>query len=124
MPGNPYLEEIARLRREVADLRAEIAERDSRFDQAVEGIMRNMGMTVYQARLLAALATGEVMTRGRLEKLASRVDNEDPRHVDQQVKRIRRRNVPGLVITSIYGAGYCLEGDSLKLVRAAMGRTH
>lgn len=114
-----YIEEVTALRRENAELRARLEELDRGFDRGVEGIARRMGVTVYQARLLAALASGHIMTRDQLERRCSRVDNQDPRHVDQQVKRIRRKSLP-IAITTVYGAGYCLEGRSLETVRAAM----
>lgn len=117
---NAYLDEIARLRARISELEAELAERDERFNSDVDALVRHFGVTVYQARLLAALASGRVMSRTELERLCKRSEFGDDRNIDSLVKRLRRRSLPGIAVKSVYGAGYVMEGDSLRLVRAVI----
>lgn len=119
-----HMREIGALRQRVAELEAEIADMRSGFDIRTENIWKAFNVTSYQARIIAAMAGGRIMTRDQLMNLCLRDDTEDPRHVDCQIKRIRQRNT-GLEITSVYGVGYVIEGDSLARVRAAMkGNDH
>jgi DNA-binding winged helix-turn-helix (wHTH) protein len=119
-----HMREIGALRQRVAELEAEIADMRDSFDIRAENIWRAFDVTVYHSRVLAALASGRIMTRDQLMRLCLREETEDPRHVDCQIKRIRMRNT-GLKITSVYGAGYVVEGESLVRLRAAMkGENH
>lgn len=117
---NPWLDELARLRARVEALEAELAEREGRFNRAVDALIRHFRITVYQARLLAALASGRVMSRAELERLCKRSEFGDDRNIDSLVKRLRRRNLPGIEVNSVYGAGYVMEGETLRLVRAVI----
>ena len=114
-----HLREIAALKDRIEDLEAEIAEMKAALARDAENIFRAFDVTVYQARTLAMLATGRIMTRDSLARVCLKGDGENVRNVDWQIKRIRMRNT-GLTIKTVYNAGYCLEGESLKMVRAAI----
>lgn len=121
---NPYLAEVIALRARVEELEAEIAARNEHENAHVEALMRNLKVTVYQARMLMALATGHICTRERLSNICQFGDFTSDRNVDSHVKRIRMKRIKGVNIQNVYGVGYCLAPESVPVVRAAMAATH
>lgn len=122
MPGIPQetLSELVALRQRVSDLEAELAEFKSQQADELRNLHQTFGTSIGQTRMLIALAKGGIMSREQLMHFG--VDNAefgDIRLVDTMIKRIRRA-VPWIEITTHYGLGYELTGDSLSRVRAAM----
>ena len=120
--GCDHLREIAALKDRIEDLEAELEELKTTFNRDAENIWRSFDVTIYQARALALMSSGRIITRASLARVCLKGDGDDERNVDWQIKRIRMRNT-GLTIKTVYGAGYCLEGESLARVRAAMKGT-
>lgn len=117
-PDTVYAD-LARLRDRVAELEAEIERRDRHFRAEAAELMSTTGLTISMARMLLALSTGRPMSRDQLAVLCGHEDGCDPRLVDSQIKRLRRR-LPWLRITSLYGAGYVINGAALTAARDFM----
>jgi DNA-binding response OmpR family regulator len=122
MPGIPQetLSELVALRQRVSDLEAEMAEFKSQQADELRNVHQTFGTSIGQTRMLVALAKGGIMSREQLMHFG--VDNHEfgsYRLVDTMIKRIRRA-VPWIKITTHYGLGYELTGESLAMVRAAM----
>lgn len=120
------LEELTQLRARNEELEAMIRDGRKAKDDAVTALRRNTGLTVGQARMLAALAQGGIMTREQLlDSQFGHCDTADAyemdiRNVDSTIKRLRKalaRVMPKVVITAHYGLGYELAGESLAAVR-------
>jgi len=113
------LRELTQLRERVAYLE----ERERLLFQDRDHAVKNICMvwpavTATHARMLWAMARGQIMERESLLALIGHDDSEDIRLVDSQVKRIRER-LPGIAIRSHYGLGYELAPPWTDLVRAA-----
>lgn len=113
------LKELTQLRDRVAYLEAELEMLHDRRNRGIEDIVRELGVTVNTARLLAALAHGGILTRDQAMAMELfRLRDGDPRSLDSQVKRLRRQ-LPWITIKTIYGLGYEIEDEvCLKRLRA------
>ena len=118
-PPDSVYAELARLRQRVAEIEAELDRRDRNSRAEVAEVMRATGLTIGQARMMVALATGKVLSRDQLAAMCCHDDCGDPRNVDSQVKRLRKR-LPWLRVSSLYGVGYALDGDALGEARQFM----
>jgi DNA-binding response OmpR family regulator len=120
MQQQSVYDELAFLRDRVAALEYEIARRDRDAISDIAAIMSATGLAVGLARMLKALATGQVMSRDRLAVLCCHSENGDIRLVDSQIKRLRQQLPSGVHIKSLYGIGYCIAQDDLDHARKFM----
>lgn len=119
----------------IADLRAELEERDERIRQ-LEDIVRGKewalppdveaALTPTEARMLALLAAREMCTREALFEASRGVGSHDDatniKVVDVHVSKMRRRITPlGIVIQSVWGRGYRLDAASRDRLRSWNG---
>lgn len=117
------LEELTFLRQRNAELEAMVADRRKADQDSVTALRRNTGLSVGQALILAALAQGGIMSREQL--MVARYGDCDAcdmgvSNIDSIIKRLRKalaRVSPKVTITSHYGFGYELAGESLVTVR-------
>lgn len=114
----------------IADLRAQLEERDERIRQ-LEDILRGKewqlppeieaALTPTEARMLALLAARDMCTREALFEASRGAGSHEATNikvVDVHVSKMRRRIEPlGIVIESIWGRGYRLHPASLKRLR-------
>jgi DNA-binding response OmpR family regulator len=113
--------ENARLRNRIAELEAEIERRDRTANSDVGQVMLATGLTISLARMLMALCKGVPMGRDQLAVLCRHAEFSDPRLVDSQIKRLRRRlKTCGIEVKTLYGVGYALTGSHLAAARAFM----
>lgn len=115
--------EIAQLRRENEHLSAQLAyraeERATPHQEQIAAIMARSRFTVGECEVLISLATGRTHTRDMIlpfTRAKGEGDNND-RNADSMIKRIRKKLRSNITITTLYGIGYIVEGDSLKALR-------
>jgi DNA-binding response OmpR family regulator len=117
---NTYQQEVTSLRRRVEELESELSVYRINADtDELADLMLRLKITIGEAKLLRAFATGKTMTRERIAALCCHAEDGDLRLADSQVKRVRRK-MPWLEIRTLYGIGYCVEGRALDLLRAKM----
>ena len=113
--------ENARLRERVEYLEEELRRRDEDTDRDVADIMERTGLTKANTKLLRALIVERAISRDRIAALCQRGEVAEYRSTDSHVKRLRQKLRPhGITITSLYGVGYSITGDSLLRARAFM----
>ena len=117
---NTYHQEVTQLRRRVEELECELSVlRRSADSDGLAELMIRLDITRGQARMLRAFATGKVMTRDRIASLCCHDEEASYRLPDSQIKRIRRK-LKWLNIRTLYGVGYAVEGEALKVLREKM----
>ena len=114
--SNTLHAELAAVRAENALLRAIVAGFSASADMAASNLIAGFKLRNQEARILA------IMIDGRLRSNVQVCDASGyPATGKDQVRvlmhRIRKRISP-YTITSVWGAGYKLEGDSLEAIRA------
>jgi DNA-binding response OmpR family regulator len=120
---NPYIAEIAKLRRELDDAKAQISYLTATRTPFDSTLRRMYGFTAGQVRMLVCLAHGGTKTRVQLARAYGGSIENSERNVDSQVKRIRTlvRRKDGdqmkFNIDPVYGEGYELWDESLAFVR-------
>lgn len=88
---------------------------------AVVALHDAFGVTAREARALALLARGGVVTFDRIRDVYCRRPDADPWEVRHFRKRVRMK-VPGMHIQNAYGIGYELGAESLAAVRAVLSK--
>jgi DNA-binding response OmpR family regulator len=106
--------ELARLHARIAYLEAEIARRDKEADDIVGNLVSRTTLSITQARIFKALATGQTLSRDRLLALCCR-QGVNHRSVDKQIGQLRQLG-PVRVMTR-RGIGYCFHPDDIERAR-------
>jgi DNA-binding winged helix-turn-helix (wHTH) protein len=115
------LKEMEKLRARVEELEFELDRLKSKVDTELAALMDYFDLTHNEARIIRAMAisNGAPLSRPMLmECLTSEI--EDCRTIDSHVKRIRVKNGKRLPIHAIYGIGYRILPDTVRLVREVM----
>lgn len=118
---------IRRLREERDELKERVTQLEAMLAVTLAPV-RVWDLTRTETCYLVLLARGGIRSREQLQAAAIRYSkpavgygSPSPNTVDVGMSRIRRKlAAKGVVVSTVWGAGYVLEGNSLAAVRAAL----
>lgn len=113
--------ENAKLRERVEVLEFEIAAMKSNIDQQGLVLKDKFGLTPAQARILAKLSDGRLLTRDWYVENSRAGDEMCESLLSVHIFRIRKKIAPLIIRTPNWSRAYQLEGDSLAAIRAVIG---